>query len=138
MSLGYWKVVQSAHSDGSAITAAAATSALPTSAKCCMGPLVHIGQVFRFRAWGRISCVVTTPGTARFDLRINSTVVFDSLAIPLNTTAQTNVPWELDVLLTARTLGTAANLMGQGRFSSRAVVGSGAAGTSGVGAELLP
>lgn len=140
MSVGFRKMLISAQGDGSAITAAAATSALPAQAKKTIQAnfFENVGQQLIIRATGRISCVITTPGTARFDVRLGGTVIFDGLAVPLNTTAQTNVPFELEIILTLRAAGSSANFMGFGKFISRAVVGSAAAGSGGVGAELLP
>ncbi len=131
-----------AQSDGPAIIAAAATSALPTSAKITLpnGFFSSIGDQFRLYASGRISCAVTTPGTARFDLRLGGVVAFDSQAMPLNIVAKTNVAWLLDVILTVRSLGsgTAATLMSQGKWVSEAIVGSPAASVGGAGEFLVP
>jgi hypothetical protein len=77
---------------------------------------------------GRISNVVTTPGTARFDIRMGPSgtiVVYDTGAMNLNVVAKTNVPFWLEVMLTCRAVGagTASNFMGVGIFQSEAVVG---------------
>jgi hypothetical protein len=58
---------------------------------------------------GRISCVVTTPGTMRLDVCLGSagtTIVFDTLALNLNTVAKTTVPWFAEINLTCRAVGT--------------------------------
>lgn len=112
---------------GSALTAAAAASALPPVAKFTFpANLLKVGDKLRVSAAGIISCVVTTPGTARFDIRFGSTVVFDTGALNLNVVAKTNVPWKLDVDMIVRAIGasTSANVWAQGTFSSEAVVGS--------------
>lgn len=112
---------------GAAITAAAATSMLLGQSKFTFpANLLKVGDELTVRAKGIISCVVTTPGTARFDLRFGSVVVFDTGALNLNVVAKTNVPWSLDVDLIVRSIGsgTTAQLWGQGTFSSEAVVGS--------------
>lgn len=125
----YWAnpIVQ-ATADGPTLTAAAAATCLPTPAVVTLPNSFfdRVGKQLRITASGRISCVVTTPGTARFDVRLGGTVVFDSLAIPLNIVAKTNVGWWLDVLLTCRTTGsgTVATLMGQGKWTSEAGVGA--------------
>ena len=100
-----------AQGDGSALTAAAAASALPPAALYTLPAnfFNRIGKRIRVLASGRISCVITTPGTARFDLRFGGTVVFDTLAMNLNVVAKTNVHWALDVILTCRAIGTSAN-----------------------------
>lgn len=84
------------------------------------------GDVFNIRASGIISCVITTPGTARFDIRFGAVVVYDTGALNLNIVAKTNVPWWLDIDLTVRTIGqgTTATLWAQGTWASEAVIGS--------------
>src|SRR3972149_4665880 len=109
--------------DGPTITAAAATGRIPDEAIITLpANFFAIGKQILVRAAGRISCAVTTPGTARFDLRLGGTVVFDSLAMNLNIVAKTNVAWLLDILLTCRAegSGTDAKLFGQGSFTSEA------------------
>jgi|SRR5689334_8015804 len=133
--------------DGSTLTAAAAASCIPPANVVTLpANYWRVGRMWRLRAAGRISCVVTTPGTARFDLRFTNptpttVIVFDSLAIPLNIVAKVVVPWELEVLLTCRAVGTgtSANLMAQGRFLSEANINTAVPGTGpGPGGCLLP
>lgn len=140
MSLGYRKGIISAQVDGPALTAAAAASCLPPAALATLPANFFdaIGQTLIGRIAGRISNVITTPGTARFDIRLGGTVVFDSLAIPLNIVAKVNVPFEFEFMLTLRALGAAANFMGVGRFLSEAVVGSPLPSAGGSGVILLP
>jgi len=142
MNQSWGQVLAFANGDGSPITAAAATSCLPPSGKISLQPgfFFFPGQMLHIYAMGRISCVVTTPGTARFDFRLGGTVVFDTGALNLNTTAKTNVPWWLEIYLTVRAIGsgTSANLMGLGEFMSEAVVGSPANTAGGNGSLLCP
>lgn len=133
----------SANADGTALTnTITATSIIPTSAKSTLPSFYFdaIGKALRIRASGRISTVVTTPGTLTLDVRFGSVIVFNGGAISLNTTAQTNATWMLDAILTCRTIGsgTSATMLGVGRFASRAVIGSAAAAAGGVGTWLLP
>jgi hypothetical protein len=126
---------------GTAKTAIAAGSILdPSSVITLPAQYWQVGRVLRIKAFGLISCVVTTPGTARFDVRLGATVVFDSQAINLNVVAKTNVGWNLEIVLTCRTIGsgTAATLAGQGRFMSEAVVGSPLPTVGGSGMVMLP
>lgn len=126
MSLQSWQeTLITAQVDGAAITAAAATSCLPAAAKYTLQPSFWaIGKQLLLKATGRISSVVTTPGTARYDVRFGGTVVFDGLAALLETaSAYTNVGWELEILLTCRAIGTTGNLMGQGRWTSHNLLG---------------
>lgn len=102
-----------AQSDGAAITAASATSMLPAHALKTLNPnfFGKLGQKIIIKASGRVSTVVTTPGTLRFDVRFGGTVVFDSLAIALATAdAYTNVHWKLWIELSLRAVGSSANL----------------------------
>jgi hypothetical protein len=124
--------------DGPTLTAAAAATCIPAAAKYTLpNNFFSIGTSLRITAQGRISCVVTTPGTARFDVRLGGSaiVVFDTGALNLNIVAKTTVPWWLDIVLTCRAIGsgTTANLFGFGRFTSEAVIASptGAAGGNG-------
>lgn len=117
------QVIASAYTDGPTLTAAAAASCLPTYVPTMLpAGYWQIGRVWRITASGRISCVIATPGMARFDLRLAAVVAFDTLAMPLNVVAKVNVPWFLEVLLTCRSVGsgTSATLIGQGYFLSEA------------------
>jgi hypothetical protein len=119
------QVIASAYTDGPTLTAAATASLLPTYVPTTLpAGYWQIGRIWRITASGRISCVVTTPGTARWDLRMGAVTVFDSLAIPLNIVAKTNVPWWLEILITCRSVGsgTSATLMGQGYWLSEAAL----------------
>lgn len=130
-----------AQSDGAAITAAAATTLLPAHAKFTLAPnfFQRLGQKLKVRASGRISSVITTPGTARFDVRFGATVVFDGLAILLDSVAaHTNVGWVLDLTLTCRALGSAANLIGQGHWMCEDILGVPATAPKGVLSAMLP
>jgi hypothetical protein len=136
------QTIVAAYSDGPALTAAAAASCLPTYNPTTLpASYFQIGRMLRLTATGRISCVVTTPGTARFDLRLGGVVAFDTLAMPLNIVAQTNVPWFLQVLLTCRAVGsgTSANLIGQGIWLSPASILVPAPATGpGPGGQIVP
>jgi hypothetical protein len=140
----YNQTLISAQGDGSALTAAAAASMLPGQAKFTFpASYLKIGDVFHVTASGRISCVVTTPGTARYDWRWGPTsniVVFDSQAMNLNTTAQTTVGWWLDFICTCRSVGsgTSATFFGSGLWSSIAIIASPAAAAGAPGAYVLP
>lgn len=136
----FQETLVSAQGDGSALTAAAAASLLPSHALFTLPSnfFNSVGKALRIRATGRISCAVTTPGTARFSVRLGATTVFDGLAQPLNIVAKTNVGWDLDLLLTCRAIGSSANLIGQGKWTSEAVVGSPLPSAGGSGVHVLP
>ncbi len=86
------------------------------------------------RAMGRISTLVTSPGTLSFFVKIGSVNAAASGALSINTTAQTNATWFLEWDLTARVVGasTSTVLMHAGKFTSRATLGNVAVGTAGV------
>lgn len=126
--------------DGTAVTAASATTLLPPAAKYTLpANFFEIGRKLQVRAAGRISSVITTPGTARFDVRFGATVVFDGLAILLDSVAaHTNVGWYLNIELTCRAIGTSANLMGVGTWTCEDILGVPASAPKGVLSALLP
>jgi hypothetical protein len=128
--------------DGVAVSAAATpTSLLPAAAKFLLpANWCAIGKKILIKASGRISSVITTPGTARFDLRLGGTVVFDSLAILLDTVAgHTNVHWGLQIELYCRGIGAAANFFpGECYWRSEDLLGTPAAAPKGCLAATLP
>jgi hypothetical protein len=132
--------------DGTALTASTTpTSLIPLAAKWTAPAnyFNYVGKTLRVTAKGRISNIVTTPGTLTLDVRMGtSTVIFNGGAIQLNAVAKTNVTWWFEAELVFRTLGNgaASNFLGIGQFTSEAVVGAGtgAAGSTGNGAVNLP
>jgi hypothetical protein len=142
MQQGYIATLLASLADGAALTnSTTPTSLLPAIAKPTLpANYLFAGKMFRVRATGRISTVVTTPGTLTLDLRFGSVAVFSSGAMTLNTTAQTNTPWIYDALLTVRAVGsgTSANVLGQGLWTSHAVIGASAIGTAGAASQIMP
>lgn len=134
MSIGFWETLASINGDGTALTAAARAS-LTQGASATMGRFtmpankMKVGDQIHMRAHGRISCAVTTPGSARFDLSIAGTANFDTLAMNLNTTAQTTVPWWLEAWGTVRAVGTTANIFWAGLTASTAYLNTAAVAT---------
>jgi len=135
MAAGIWEPLAISWGDGPTLTAAASASMLPITAKYTFPPnTIQVGTALRITAQGRISCVVTTPGTARFDVRMGSTVVYDSGALNLNIVAKTTLPWWLDIILIARanaTNPTATPLVmfGFGKWTSEAYINTAVATT---------
>lgn len=145
MSLQTWQeTLVAGTADGPTLTAAAAASCIPTGSRIILpNNYFSVGKILKVVLHGRISNVVTTPGTARFDVRMGPSgtiVVFDTGALNLNVVAKTNVPFWLEVMLTCRAVGasTASNFMGVGIFQSEAVVGSPANTAGGNGSLLCP
>jgi hypothetical protein len=135
------KVIASALEDGTALTGTTAASILPATAKVTIpGNFLRVGSKLRVRASGRISNIVTTPGTLTLDVRLGGVVAFDGGAMQLNAVAKTNVTWLLDAMLTCRVIGngTTGKLLGTGFWASESVVGSAVPGTGGSGVLLLP
>ena len=132
------------YTDGPTLTAAAAASCIPVGSKITLpNNFWSLGKKLHITLAGRISNVVTTPGTARFDVRTgpaSATVAFDSGALLLNIVAKTNVPFLVEIDLTCSAIGTGTStvLRGVGRFESESVIGSPANTAGGNGSLLFP
>lgn len=100
----------------------------------------RIGKSLKVRASGRVSNIVTTPGTLNLYVRFGSIDVFDSGAMTLNVVAKTDVHWDLELELFARSIGsgTLATLIARGNWKSHSVIGSPAPTAGGAGVHLLP
>jgi hypothetical protein len=129
---------------GPALSAASAASCIPTPSRIVLPTnYFQIGDQLHIEVFGQISCAVTTPGTARFDVRMGPSgtiVVFDTGALNLNVVAKTNVPFWLEIWLTLRAVGagTASNFMGIAELTSEALVGAPANSAGGNGSLLAP
>ena len=131
--------------DGPTLTGAARASCIPTATRIVLpNSYFYVGKKIRIRIGGRISCAVTTPGTARFDICLGSagtTIVFDTGAINLNIVAKTTVPWMLDVPLVCRTVGngTGTTFFPAGAtLQSEALVGAPLPSAGGNGILIVP
>jgi hypothetical protein len=82
----------------------------------------QIGDMLLLKAGGIISTVVTTPGTETIDFALATAANCSTGAMTLNTVAQTNTPWYLEMLMTAETVGTAAQFRFNGYWLSAASV----------------
>lgn len=146
MAMNSWQsLLVSAQTDGAALaTSTTEASILPAQAKFTLPAnyLTYAGQALRVRAMGRISNIVTTPGTLTLRVKFGSIAVATSQAMQLNATAKTNVTWILDWDLTCRSVGgsTSATFMHSGQWQSESVVGAGtgAAGSTGPGTFTIP
>lgn len=145
MALGLWQTLATLPAAGTALTAAARASMTQgtnaTAARFTLpaNALKNLGDQFRVEASGIISCVVTTPGTARFDISIGGTAKMDTTAMPLNIVARTNVPWELVITGTLTTIGTAAVLTWLGKWTSEAMINTALQATGpGPGGTMVP
>lgn len=130
--------------DGPTLTAAARASCIPTANRIVLpNNFFYIGRAIKVVMNGRISCAVTTPGTARFDIALGAagtTIVYDTGAIPLNIVAKTTVPWMLEVLLVCRAVGngTGTTFFPRGQFTSEALIGAPLPAAGGNGSLILP
>ena len=91
---------------------------------------IYPGAMFNCVVWFDISNVVTTPGTVRFRVRwggVGGSVLADSGAISMDTTARANFSGKLEFDLMWRTDGSNATAMCQG-LVNLGNVPSGAAG----------
>lgn len=129
MSSQTWiQTLTTAQADGTALAnSTSQTSILPAASVFTLPANYwsYIGQGMRIKAQGRVSSTATPTITFGVGLGTLATpiIVFSSGAISL-ITAQTNITWGLEILLTARALGTgtSANLMGIGKFLSNAAL----------------
>lgn len=128
MAIGFWQTLATLPAPGTALTAAARASLTQgtnaTAARFTLpaNALKTLGDQIRVDARGIISCVVTTPGTARFDLAMATVAKLDTQAMPLNIVARTNVLWSLEMIGTLTTVGTAAVLTWDGTWFSDAMI----------------
>jgi hypothetical protein len=140
---GYQSTLVAAQVDGTAVTSTTETTLLPGAARLLLpaGYLGTVGKRFQVRASGRISNVVTTPGTLTLRFKLGPTAniaVATSQAIALNVVAKTNVSWILEAFFTLRTIGsgTAATLFTNGTWTSESVVGSPVPASGGPGSAM--
>lgn len=141
---GYQSTLVEAQADGTALnTSTTETSILPAVCKIILpsGYINRIGKRFQVRASGRISNIVTTPGTLTLRFKLGPTAniaVATSQAIQLNAVAKTNVSWILEAFFTVRSIGsgTAATLFTNGTWTSESVVGSPVPASGGAGSAM--
>lgn len=139
---GWVQTLMTSEIDSTAITNTTTPASMLPPAAVYTAPanLMGIGKVFRFRATGRISNVVTTPGNLTIDVRVGSVTGWTSGTMNLNVVAKTNVSWIFELDATVRSIGngTLATLIGVGRFASESVVGSPVNTAGGVGELNVP
>lgn len=105
----------------------AATSLLNVQEKLAMyAGFWYVGRALRITAYGQLGNIVTTPGTLTIDVRMGPTsniIVFNGAAMQLSSTAHTTLPFELEIVLTCRAVGTStsSNLIGQGHMTAQSL-----------------
>ena len=136
------QTVVASQTDGTAITdSTTAASIIPAKAKFTFPiDFFEVGSVLRVTATGRISCVVTTPGTLTLDLRMNDVIAATTDAMALCVVAKTSVSWWLDWLLTCQTVGDPAGTKFShlARFTSQGLIGSPVVSVGGNATLLSP
>jgi hypothetical protein len=128
MGLGYQNLIGSpSQVQGPNLTASTTrTSIMPTSAKQTVPTQFfdRPGKKFRAFVHGRLSNIVTTPGTLTLDMTFAAVQVWNSGAIQLSAIAHTTLPFWLEIEMTLRAIGagTSANLMAAGNMSSQCII----------------
>lgn len=117
--------------DGPPNTTGARASCIPTANRIVLpNSFFYPGRAIRIQMGGRLSCAVTTPGAARWDICMGAagtTIVYDTLALNLNVVAKTTVPYFLDITLVCRAVGATTLTTFwplQAFIQSEAIVGS--------------
>lgn len=138
----YPLVLASAVADGAALTNSIAAASILHGSGIGAIPAnaLQVGSQLRIAIRGRVSTVVTTPGTLTFDLRMGGVVISAFGAMALNVNAQTNATFDALFMAVVRAVGSAtgANALCTGAFVTRAVIGSAAVGVGSPGELLLP
>jgi hypothetical protein len=140
---GFQTTLVEAQGDGTAVTGTAEATLLPGAARISIPSnyLFRPGKRLHVVATGRISNIVTTPGTLTMRVKLGPTAnisVAQSSAWQLNAVAKTNVTWILDLTMTLRSIGsgTGATFFANGQWTSESVVGSPVPASGGPGGHV--
>lgn len=144
-SKGFRERILEIDQDGPALTnTTVQTSLLPAAFKTAAVPLGYFDQPQRricFEFSGRISTLVTTPGSIELAIKVGTVFAFIGLLMPLNAVAKTNVHWKFGGELVGRGYGggTGTTLFPKGcYFESEATIGSPLPTAGGSGRFQLP
>lgn len=97
----------------------------------------YVGQKFRVRAWGIVSCAAAQNLT--ISLVFGAVIVATTSAMAMIATGRTNVPWELEFTCTMRAIaGASSNNIYSGHFLSEGILASTAFASGATGWYLLP
>jgi hypothetical protein len=75
------------------------------------------GRTLAIRAMGKLSNIVTTPGNLTFAIRwggVAGTILAQTSALALNTTAQTDIMWRIEMEIITRADGSSGSLLAMG------------------------
>lgn len=148
MGMEVWRplLIAGSTADGTALTNTTTGASIiePQARQLIPGGLLgRIGAKLRLEAEGRISTVVTTPGTLTFEFRMGPTsniIAATTTAFPLNIVAKTNITWRLVWDLELRTVGisTSATLLHTAQWITEAYIGANTMATNGCGVAISP
>ncbi len=128
MGLGFVNLIgQPSQAQGPNLTASLVrTTIMPTASKQTVPTQFfdRPGKRIKFLVNGRLSNIVTTPGTLTLDITFLAVQVWNSGAIQLSAIAHTTLPFWLEVVMTLRAIGavTASNVMAAGRMESQCII----------------
>lgn len=134
MGIQTWgEVLAGAVADGPTVTGVSQTSIIPVGAVWTMpANWLYVGRKLLIKANGRITTDATA-GNITWTVRIAGSInAFTSANLPMKNSI-TTMGWELELMLTCRTIGNAAvaTLFGNGRLQGELTLGSAAPATSG-------
>lgn len=144
MAIGVWQTLSTLQAPGTALSNTVTRTSLTTGSTQARftlpaNSIKTVGDQLLFRASGIISTVVTSPGTLTIDLALATTAVVSTGAMTLSAVAQTNTPWYMEVLMTAKTVGTAGNFTFGGFWLSPASINVALGATGpGPGGQIVP
>lgn len=117
MSVQSWvETIAASLADSTAVTGTAEAVMVPNLT--LPANYMYPGRVLRARMSGKISNVVTTPGTITLRARwggVAGTVLAASDAIAMNIVAQTDDAWEAEFYITCRTAGASGSFLTSGK-----------------------
>jgi hypothetical protein len=96
------------------------------------GGYMTTGKVLKYLLWGRVSTVVTTPGTITFRLRwggVAGVAVIASKAQRPKTTVSTNMAGWLEMFVICRSSGVTGTMLGMGQCQLSNTIGDAQAAT---------
>jgi len=125
MQNSWGQLLINAQTSGAALASSTSpTSLLPGQAKFTMpANFLQVGSQWKVNAAGKMSTAAASPGTFTIDFRIGSVVAFNGGASATLATSASNVTWEAEFDLTCVSIGsgTAATILGTGKFVSAAL-----------------
>ena len=142
MGIGYWNTLATLQAAGPTLSSfTTAASLLNPQAKITLpaGFFAYVGQKLLIRAQGQMGSTGTPTFTLSVVFGVGPTTVFTGGAMNVVTGGSTTLPFWLEIDLTCRTVGSSANLMGQGMITGASLsLTSVAASTTTVASLMIP